>query len=255
MLRTLLIVILTFSCLYAVQAANQTQSQPMTADDLIKKNIDAHGGLEKLRAIHTLRLTGRASFPQGLEAPFVLSKKRPGMVRLDTTMQGQTIVQAYDGQNGWIVMPFGPDKGPQKMGADDEKDIIEQADFDGPLVDYKEKGNSVELMGKEVVEGTDAFKIKITLKDGNVLYLFIHPDTGLEIKETSLVKKLGVEGSLDTYFRDYKTVDGLTFPYTVELKSKEAPKAPTYRIDKVETNMELDDAYFQAPKTGTQTKP
>lgn len=230
------------------------QANAQTVDDLIKKNINAHGGMDKLKAVKSIKMSGKASFPGGIEAPFAIMKKRPGSVRLEFTMQGMTGIQAYDGQTGWMVMPFQGVKDPQKMAEDDLKDIVEQADFDGPLVDYKEKGNTVELAGKEDVEGTEAYKLKLTLKSGDVRYLYLDPDSGLDIKMTTMIKREGVERSFDTYLGDYKTVEGLVFPMAVELKMAGQP-GPSYTIEKVEMNLDLPDSLFSMPAAGAQSQP
>ena len=93
-----------------------------------------------------------------------------------------TPVQAYDGSTGWQVQPFGGRKDPQLMGEDDLRDLLIDSDFDGPLVDYKEKGNTVEYLGHDVVDGDDALRLKVTLKNGDILYYYLDPDTFLEIR-------------------------------------------------------------------------
>lgn len=231
-----------------------TQANAQTVDDLIKKNIDAHGGLDKMKAVKSIKMSGKAAFPGGMEAPFAIMKKRPSSVRLEFTLQGMTGIQAYDGQTGWMVMPFQGVKDPQKMAEDDLKDIVEQGDFDGPLVDYKDKGNTVELAGKEDVEGTEAFKLKLTLKNGDVRYIFLDPDSGLDIKMTTMIKREGVERSFDTFLGDYKTVEGLVFPMAVELKMAGQP-GPAYTIEKVEMNLDLPDSLFAMPAAAAQSQP
>src|SRR5437868_4276754 len=111
-----------------------------TADELIEKNVKAHGGAEKMKAMKSVRMTG--SMHMGpIEAPFTISKVRPENVRIEFSVQGMTGMQAYDGKTGWAVMPFMGKKDPEKMASDDLDQIKEEADFDGPMVDYKAKGN------------------------------------------------------------------------------------------------------------------
>src|ERR1041384_6465333 len=116
-------------------------AQELTVDQIIAKNIEAHGGLEKIRAQKSLRLSGHMTLGPGLEAPAVMEQKRPGSFRLELTLQGLTFVQAYDGRTGWQINPFEGKKDPELLGEDDLKEAQEQADIDGPLIDYKEKGN------------------------------------------------------------------------------------------------------------------
>jgi len=225
-----------------------------TADELINKNIQAHGGLEKLKAIKSVKMTGKMSMEGGLEAPFAFQKKRPDKIRIEFTIQGLTGIQAYDGATAWQLMPFMGSKDPQKMPEDDRKDIIEQADFDGPLVDYKAKGNTVEYVGKEDVEGTETHKLKLTLKNGDVRYLFLDPETGLEMKATAMIKREGVEASVDSFFGDYKEVNGVVFPYAIEQKVAGKP-GPTFSVEKVELDVDIADSIFVMPEASAQTQP
>jgi len=225
-----------------------------TADELINKNIQAHGGLEKLKAIKAVKMTGKMSMEGGLEAPFSFQKKRPDKIRIEFTIQGLTGIQAYDGATAWQLMPFMGSKDPQKMPEDDRKDIIEQADFDGPLVDYKAKGNTVEYVGKEDVEGTETHKLKLTLKNGDVRYLFLDPETGLEMKATAMIKREGVEASVDSFFGDYKEVNGVVFPYAIEQKVAGKP-GPMFSVEKVELDVDIADSIFVMPEASAQTQP
>lgn len=231
-----------------------TMAFAQTADELVNKNIQAHGGLDKLKAIKSVKMTGKMSMEGGLEAPFAFQKKRPDKIRIEFTIQGLTGIQAYDGTTAWQLMPFTGSKDPQKMPEDDKKDIIEQADFDGPLVDYKAKGNTVEYVGKEDVEGTEAHKLKLTLKNGDVRYLFLDPETGLEMKATAMIKREGVEASVDSFFGDYKEVNGIIFPFAIEQKMGGKP-GPQFSVEKVEIDVDLADSMFVMPEATTQSQP
>ena len=128
-----------------------------TVDELIAKNIEAKGGLAKIKAVKSMRATGKMIGGPGMEFPFVMMNKRPKSTRMEFTFQGMTGMQVYDGKTAWMSMPFAGKKEPEVMPPDESKMLEEQADFDGPLVDYKEKGHTVELAGKEQVEGADAY--------------------------------------------------------------------------------------------------
>src|SRR5262249_49807063 len=121
--------------------------QAQTADELVAKNLDAKGGVQSIKAINTLKMTGKLQ--QGtFTAPLGQDQKVPEMLRQTITIQGMTAVQAYDGKTGWQIQPFGGRKDPEMMGEDDLRDFVEQADFYGPLVDYQQKGNRIEYLGK-----------------------------------------------------------------------------------------------------------
>ena len=131
-----------------------------SVDELVSKNVEAKGGAGALQALQSLRLTGKLLLNQGqVEAAYLQTKKRPGEVRTEATLQGMTQVEAYDGKEGWRISPFQGRKDPERMSADDLKALMEEAEIDGPLVDWKAKGSTVDYLGTEDVEGTLAHKL------------------------------------------------------------------------------------------------
>jgi outer membrane lipoprotein-sorting protein len=239
-----------FICALAIALLSLTAAaQDLTVDQLIAKNIEAHGGLDKIKALKSLRLSGRMTVGPGIEVPAVMEQKRPGSFRLEITAQGLMAVQAYDGQTGWQVNPFEGKKDPELMGADDLKEAQEEADMDGPLVDYKAKGNKVELVGREKVEGSDAYKLKVTLKNGDVQYLYLDADTFLEIKEESKRMVRGTEVETESILGDYKPEGGVMMAHSVEEGLKGSTEKQHITIEHVEINPPLDDARFKMPAT------
>jgi outer membrane lipoprotein-sorting protein len=228
--------------LIAVAASAQT------ADEVIEKYISAKGGREKLKAVQSVRMTGKMDIGNGAQAPFIMEMKRPHKVRTEFTIQGMTGTQAYDGTTGWMVMPFMGKKDPEVMAADDLKDIDDQADFEGALVDYKAKGHQVELLGKQTIEGTPAWKLKLTKKNGDVAYVYLDADAYLEVKEEGKRNVRGQEVEFESTMGDYKTVDGIVFPFSLQAKPKGAPAGMTITVEKVEINPAVDDARFVMPK-------
>ena len=218
-----------------------------TADDIIAKNIQARGGMDKLKAVKSIKTTATMTMGPGMEAPGVMVQKRPEMARLEFTIQGLTAVQAYDGSKAWQIMPFMGKKDAELMSADEAKEMEETADLDGPLVDYKAKGNSVELLGKEKVEGTDAYKLKVTLKNGDVQTQYIDADSFLEIKEETSRTVRGTERDVESSIGDYKEVDGIIFPFAVESGVKGTDQKQKITISKIELNVPADDAMFKMP--------
>jgi len=218
-----------------------------TVDEIIAKNIQARGGMDKIKAVQTIRSTGVMSMGGGMEAPGSMVQKRPDMARLEFTVQGLTAVQAYDGKDAWQIMPFMGKKDPELMSADDKKDIEENADIDGPLVDYKSKGNKVELLGKEKVEGTDVYKLKATLKNGDVVTIYLDGDSFLEIKEETKRMVRGSEQEVESSLGDYKEVNGLMFPFAMENGIKGSQEKEKLTISKIEINVPVDNAIFKMP--------
>src|SRR2546422_235628 len=130
------------------------QTKELTVDELVAKVIAARGGIEKIRGIQAQRVTGTISFGPGADGPFAVELKRPGKMRMELTLQGMNMVRSYDGRSaGWANNPFIGKKDVEPMTEVDLKNIGEESDFDGPLVDYKAKGNEIKLVGKDTVEG------------------------------------------------------------------------------------------------------
>ena len=233
---------------FVIGMALATPAAPQTVDEIISKNIEALGGIEKIRAVKTVRMTGKMTVGPGIEAPVVMELKRPNAMRLDITVQGMVGSQAYDGTTGWSLMPFAGSKVPQQMAADEAKQAQEQADIDGPLVDYKTKGNIVDLVGKEKVEGSDAHKLKVTLKNGDVRTIYIDAEHYLQIKDESKRSIRGTEVETETIVGDYKEVGGMMFPHAVDSGQKGNPQRQKLTIDKIEINVPIDDARFKMPE-------
>lgn len=221
--------------------------QAQTADEIIAKHLEARGGKDKIKAIQSVRMTGKMTLGQGMEAPIILEVARPKKVRMEFTVQGMTGIQAYDGTTGWSVMPFMGKKEPEAMSADEIKQTEDQADLDGPLVDYKEKGHQVEYAGKEDVEGTPAYKLKVTKKNGDIANVYIDSESYMDIKESGKINIRGQEIENEVTFSDFKPVEGVMYPFTLEQKPKGAPGGTVITLSKIEVNPTLDASRFAMP--------
>lgn len=219
-----------------------------TADELLEKNIKAMGGKDKLMALQSVRMTGKMKMGP-MEAPFSMTKVRPADMRIDFTIQGMIGSQAYDGTTGWMLMPFGGNKDPQKMTEEMLKDVRAEADFDGPTFDYKAKGNKVEYVGKEDVQGTPAYKLKVTTKDGKETLVYLDSETYLAIRTEATRNMQGQDVEMETTIGDYKAVEGILFPFSIDshVKGKEGSGGQVIAIDKVELNPKVDTTIFKMP--------
>ena len=221
-----------------------------TADEIIAKYVAKIGGKEKLEAIQTLRKTGKFTGGGGFEAKVVEENKRTNKVRQEMVIQGMTGVTAYDGKAGWKIEPWQGKKDVETLGEEELKQIQEDSDFDGPLVGYKDKGNTVELAGKEPVEGTDAYKLKVTQANGDVRTFFMDTDYFVPIKiETKRVIR-GAERESETLIGDYKEVAGVYFPHSYETGNKGSPNRAKVVFDKIEANVPIDEGRFNPPGKG-----
>ena len=221
--------------------------QAQTAEELIDKNIQAKGGMEKIKAIRSVRITGKLTLGPGFNAVSVQENERPNLIRKSMSLQGMTAVNAYDGTAAWQIQPFEGHKDPELMGEDATKDLLLDADFDGPLVDYKEKGNTVEFMGHDVVDGDDALRLKVTFKNGDILYYFLDPDTSLEIRKEMQQFVRGAVRERVIELGSYKPVAGVMYPYSISRGSKQNPGGQTLTIEKIEVNQAIDKADFALP--------
>lgn len=232
---------------FALAVLMASPAVAQTVDELVAKNIQARGGADKIKAVKSARTTGKMVMGQGIEAPFVMMEKRPNQTRMEFTFQGMTGLQAYDGKNGWSLMPFMGKKEPEAVPEEENKLMEEQADMDGPLVDYKTKGHKVELLGKEQVEGADAYKLKLTMKSGKTRTIYLDADSYLEIKMEAKRTLRGAEVEGETTYGDYKDEGGLMVPHTVESGVKGTAQKQKLIFEKFEMNPDLPDSLFAMP--------
>jgi len=223
-------------------------------DEIVAKYVQARGGAQKLKGVQSIKTTATLTMGPGMELPAIMIQKRPMLARLEFTAQGMTGIQAYDGKEAWQIMPFMGKKDPELMSADEAKEPEEMADVDGPLVDYKGKGHRLELLGKEKMEGTDAYKLKLTLKNGDVQTIYIDADSFLEIKEVTKRAVRGTDMEVESSIGDYKEVNGIMFPFAVESQVKGTDQTQKITITKIELNVPADDSLFKMPATAPKAE-
>ena len=237
-MRMARVVVVGVLCIAAAASAQ-------TAEELVAKNLQARGGEDKIKAVNTLKMSGKVYV--GINAEFSQEQKRANMIRQNFTVQGMTEIEAYDGSVGWKISPFEGRKDAEMLGEDDMRNLVEDADIDGPLVDYQAKGNKVEYLGHDLVDGDDAYKLKVTLKNGDLVYYYLDPDTYLEIKTE---KQQFIRGSVresEELLGSYKQVSGVYYPYSIESGTKGSGDHARYTIDSVVVNTPIEDSYFKMP--------
>ena len=263
----------------------------LSAAEIVDKNVAARGGLKAWRAVQTMSMSGklgaggnqRAALPvpvpggrkpgqkvmpaatrpaEEVQLPFVMEVKRPRKLRFELQFNGTTAIQVYDGANGWKLRPFLNRNVVEPYTADELKMSSMQADLDGPLVDYAAKGTRIDLVGLEKVEDRDTYKLKLTMKNGSAIHVWIDAQTFLEAKIEGQPRRLdGTDHPVEVYFRDYRPVDGLQIPYVLEtrvlpvahtaLGFKDTPVPPEKTfIEKVVVNPKLDESLFSKPEIG-----
>ena len=242
------IISLILAGLIAPEIFAQDKNQ-QTVDELVAKNIEAKGGATALHDLQSLRLTGKLLVQIGaqIELAYLQVKKRPDDVRTEASLQGMTQIEACDGKEGWKVSPFFGRRDPERMSADDVKALLEDAEMDGPLADWQAKGNTVEYLGTEDVDGTPAHKLKVTRKNGDVSFVYLDPDHFLEIRVLTQRTRHGAYEQVETDLGDYEKAGGVFVPTSIEVGGKGAPDKQRIIIDKVEANVPLDDTIFHFP--------
>jgi hypothetical protein len=240
--------IVSVACALAVTAVCAQDKPQLTVDELVAKNVAAKGGADALRALQSVRFTGKMLVNEGqIQLAYVETKKQPGEVRSEATLQGMTAIEAYNGEQGWRISPFQGRKDPEKMSADDTKALMEEAEIDGPLVDWKTKGSTVEYLGTEDVDGTLAHKLKVVRKNGDVTFVYLDPDAFLEIRKTTQRVEQGAQVEVETDVGDYEKIAGVFLPFSIESGRKGGLDKQKIVIDKAEPNITVDDAIFKFP--------
>jgi outer membrane lipoprotein-sorting protein len=219
-----------------------------TVDEIVARYVAARGGREALAAVKTLRMTGRANAGAGREAIVRREMARPGRIRTEFVFQGTTGVYVWDGSRGWQVSPLDGSFDPEPMPAEAAALSAEQADFEGPLVDWKAKGHKVALVGTAALPGGKAHELEVTLKSGVVRRVFVDAASGLLVKTASTRKVQGHDTAFEVVYGDYRETAGLRFPRSIEIGVRDRPEHLHILVDSVEVNPALDDSRFAAPR-------
>lgn len=223
-------------------------SNAQSVDDIIGKYFEAMGGKEKLDAIKSLRM--HMSMMAGpMEIPIEINIKKPNKMYTTVTVQGMNMRTGFDGNAGWAINPFQGDTVPHKMSEEELREAQDQADLNGPLYDYQKKGNTVELMGKEDMEGSEVYKLKIIKKSGDVEYYFLDASSYYLLKSISKKNFQGKEIESETIFSDYKELPGtgVIMAYAMEARQVGESEGQKMTITSIEPNLEMEDTMFAMP--------
>ncbi len=250
-MRRCWLVALTFAVVLCMGAA---AAQNPTLEQVLEKHYEAIGGLQAWQQLQSMKATGKMSMGP-MEAPVTLTAKRPDKLRIDFVVQGMTGTQAYDGETAWMLMPFMGKTEAEVMAPDQAKAMVDEADIDGPLVGYEEEGQKVELLGQEEVEGTPAYKLKVTRPSGDVSFYYLDSEYYVPIRVEGTRTIQGKEVQFETTLSDYKEVGGLLMPHSISSKAKEAPSGQSLTLEEIEVNLNLEDGQFKMPEKKEAPKP
>ena len=218
-----------------------------TVDDVVAQNIKARG-FEKWRTVQTIKVTADITI-QGQSARTTVWQKRPSEMRQELRIGGTTLVQAYDGTTAWAINPqlFNGSLDPHELSGQEAATIKDQAEFESVLFDYKAKGHTVELIGKEQIENADVFHLKVTKANGQIQQFFIDAKTGLERRVVSSVTQAGQTVELTSEPGNFKDVNGIQMPFSVTQSVAGLP-AVQLTVHSIEFNVPVDEAMFRMPK-------
>lgn len=235
-MKTFLVFVLTIAFLSPL-------AQAQSLDEIIKNNLEAKGGIEKINAFKTGKVTGKM-MTQTFEIPYTMWFKKPNQVKMEMVFQGANMMMAYDGNIAWQISPFTGSTDARELTGEQAGQVKEMGEImDEPFIDYREKGHKIALMGKEDLEGTEVFKLKVTRKDGQEIYYFIDTEAFFERKTSTTKKKQdGTEIKIDTTYGDFKPVAGVMIPHWLSFSINQQSMSMT--LDTVEPNMELAEDFF-----------
>ncbi|MFH2057003.1 MAG: hypothetical protein ABIJ61_13675 [bacterium] len=214
-----------------------------TAEGLVAKNLAARGGLENLQKLTSLRATGKNMLPGGSEVPMVILQKRPQQFRLESNFNGHTTTMGSDGKQAWRTSALG---GAHPMDTEQALVVQLQTDFDGVLLDYKERGYKLELVGDEELGAAVVYHLKLTHPDLADLDVYLDANNYLE-KSITATRMVGDNPwTVSSFFADYRELAGVKVPYAIQVRTADRVAADI-RIDKIEANVPLDDSLFKMP--------
>ncbi len=227
-----------------------------TVDEILAEHFNVIGQKNLLKS-NTFTTKGKI-IQGGLEIPFTSYHKRPMFFRSEAVFQGMQIISAFDGSSGWSINPFTGATDPQPMTQEQLDRMTIQADFDGMLYNYKEKGHKVELTGNEMIDGIDSYVIKLTRTNGDIITIYLDAENYVILKQNSKIKFQGVDVETDSYFSNYKLNNGILNPYSIETKQNDQTVMQML-FDEFTYGVEIADSLFimpevTAPKDTTVTE-
>ena len=231
-----------------------SRTPAQTADEVVARYLTALGGRDRAEQVHSLRLIGTISFGPGAEGVDTVELERPMKLRTTIVMQGRTLVQAYDGHTAWTIDPFSGPPVPRVMPPAQARNVAAGADMDGPLIDYAAKGNQVTLSGMDTLNGRPEYRIAVTAADGLHDTYYIDARTFLKSHWEGQREMNGKPVVFESYFGDYRRVNGVMFPFRIDSDTKGNPGGQHLRFTSIETNVPVADARFQMPDSSATSK-
>jgi outer membrane lipoprotein-sorting protein len=239
-------------CLLAVGVIATPFALADTAEDVVERYLEARGGVEKMKAVESLRAECVVNMG-GSEAPCVFEWKRPNKVRMEYTVKEQTAIQAFDGTTAWAYIPFMGRTTASELSAEESKFVAETSRFWGPLLDWQERGFSLQYEGAEDLDGVLCHKLMLTGPDGDITYMYIDDVYNLQVRELQLREAQGQQVEVDVRIGDYREVDGVFIPFSTKQKIKSAVVESSLTFEEVQLNVDIPDDRFALPTDATRS--
>ncbi|KAB2909765.1 MAG: PepSY domain-containing protein [Ignavibacteriales bacterium] len=214
-------------------------------DEVLAKHFEAINQ-EKITTQNSLTIKGKL-YQAGQQFPFKMCQERPLKFRLDIIFQGLSIIQAFDGKQGWSVNPLAGDDTPQPASEDQVASLKVQADIDGALWNWKEKGYSAELLPNEKIEDIDCYTVFLKSEEGNEFKIYIDTESFLTIMQTSTGSTPQGPMTINLYPSDFRAVDGMKYAFSIDAKV-DGNVIYSMKYDSIEFNTKFDDDYFEMPE-------
>lgn len=225
----------------------------MDLEELVAKAVDAQGGAAALKAVQSQKVVGKI-LTQGMEMPITMISARPNSMRVEVSVMGMSIVQAYDGTKGWSINPMTGSQDPQPMGELETRNVRLQADMDGPLQNWEARGWVGEYIGQEDMEGTPAHRLRIDTKQDIVMDIWLDAESFLPIKQSTKVKVDEQEVESQMYPGDYRSQDGLVIPFALETRQGDQVMMNMI-FESVEFGVAVDPSMFAMPAAAAAAPP
>ncbi len=196
---------------------------------------------------HKTMIAKGKTIGQGMENDFTIWQKRPDSFRLEVNIQGTSMTQVFDGEKGWYTAPWTGSTDPIEITGFQLSSMEKQADFDGMLYNYKEKGYETELVGTEEMEGTEVFKIKQLDQEENEYFHYIDSDNFVLLKTTSKLKVDDSEIEIETLYSNYKEQEGIIIAFSMETRQN-GQTVRQINMEEIIFDEEIDDSMFVMPE-------
>lgn len=217
---------------------------------LVERNIEARGGLAAWEAVEALSLAGQMDLGQGMVVPYTLEQKRPGKMCLEFEFDAELSKQCSDGETGWKITPFRGryKKVPQPMTEAELRETVDSSDPYGLLYDFSGRGHKIELVGQEIVDGREIYKLQVTLPRGGIRWLYVNSETALETRLETNREIVGREQLVETRYVDWMEIEGLLIPSRQETRIAGDDESHFITVESVIINPALEDSDFAMPK-------